>query len=315
MPQGGIPPFKRHRHEQGFRADNGPDTVRVDGKEVVLPKIGRVAMVEALRFRGSIREVTVNRTAGRWFACFAVETGEAFPPVKEGPSVGIDVGLQILAVCSDGTVIENPRVLREALARLTRLDKAIARSKNIHGNNQASNRRERLYAKHRKLHARVANLRNDWHHKATTAIAKPAGRMVVEDLNVAGMIQNRRLSRAIADASMGGFLGKLRYKCLCYGTEYVDASRWYPSTKLCSQCGFKQDDLDLSDRRWQCGGCREWNDRDANASVNLERWPGLSFPVSGRGDCVSPATPAVVDEASSEAASSSRSEIRSDWVD
>ena len=88
MSRRGLPRFKRRKHEQGFRADNGPDTVKVEGKTVILPKAGRVAMVEHLRFSGRINEVTVNRTGGRWFACFSVETGEPLPPVKDGPTVG-----------------------------------------------------------------------------------------------------------------------------------------------------------------------------------------------------------------------------------
>ena len=278
--------------------DNGPDTVRVDGKAVVLPKIGRVAMVEQLRFHGSIREVTINRTAGMWFAAFCIEDGEEPPPVKDGPTVGVDVGVGTMATCSDGTTVDNPKALSSALGQLRRVDKAIARSRNVHGRSNHSNRRERLYAKRRRLHARVVNVRNDNHHKATTAIAKSAGLVVVETLNVAGMMMNHRLARAVADAGMSGFLTKLEYKCLWYGAELVKADRWFASSKLCSSCGWKNKDLTLSDREWWCGSCGVLNDRDVNAARNLEQWPGLSFPVSGRGDRVSPAMLAVVDEAS-----------------
>jgi len=120
----------------------------------------------------------------------------------------------------------------------------------------------------------------------------------VETLNVAGMMVNRRLARAIADAGMSGFLSKLEYKCLWYGAEFEKADRWFASSKLCSRCGWKNDDLILSDREWWCGGCGALNDRDANAAMNLANWPGLSFPASGRGDRVRPAMPAVVGEAS-----------------
>ena len=294
----GFPRFKRRRHEQGFRADNGPDTVRVDGKTVVLPKIGRVAMVEELRFRGSIREVTINRTAGTWFACFCVEDGQPAPPVKDGLTIGVDAGVGTMAVCSDGTTVENPKALASGLKRLRRLDKAIARSRHVHGRSSHSNRREMLYARRRRLHARVVNVRSDRHHKATTAIAKSCGRVVVETLNVSGMMRNRKLARAIADAGMSGFLSKLEYKCAWYGAEYVKADRWFASSKLCAHCGWRNDDLTLSDREWRFGGCGALNERDYNAAVNLSNWPGLSFPVSGRGDCVSPAMPAVVSEAS-----------------
>ena len=296
----GFPRFKRRKHEQGFRADNGPDTVKVDGKIVILPRIGRVAMVEHLRFAGSIREVTINRTAGTWFACFCIEDGQEAPPVKDGPTIGMDVGVGTMAICSDGTTVENPKALASALKRLRRLDKAIARSRNVHGKSNHSNRRELLYAERRRLHARVANVRNDNHHKATTAIAKSAGRVVVETLNVAGMMMNRRLARAISDAGMSSFLTKLEYKCIWYGAEYVKADRWFASSKRCAHCGWKNDDLTLCDREWWCGGCGVLNDRDANAARNLEQWPGLSFPASGRGDRVSPAQLAVVCEASNE---------------
>ena len=124
--------------------------------------------------------------------------------------------------------------------------------------------------------------------------------MVVETLNVSGMLRNRRLARSIADAGMSGFLAKLEYKCAWYGSEFVKADPWFASSKLCAHCGWKNDDLTLSEREWRCGGCGTLNDRDANAADNLASWPGLSFPVSGRGDRVSPAMPAVASEASSE---------------
>ena len=295
----GFPRFKRRKHEQGFRADNGPDTVRVDGKTVLLPRIGRVAMVEELRFGGSIREATINRTAGQWFASFCVEDGQPLPPVKTGPTIGVDAGVGILAVCSNGLRVENPKALKGALRQLRQVDKAIARSRTAHGRSNHSNRREGLYTKRRRIHARTVQVRNDNHHKATTAIAKCAGRVVVETLNVSGMLRNRRLARAIADAGMSGFLAKLEYKCRWYGAEFMKADRWFASSKLCAHCGWKNDDLRLSDREWWCVGCGVLNERDQNAAVNLANWPGLSFPVSGRGDRVSPAMPAVVGEASS----------------
>ena len=298
----GFPRFKRRKHEQGFRADNGPETVKVLGKTVALPRIGAVAMVEELRFSGSIREVTINRTAGRWFAAFSVETGDEPPPVKRGPVIGIDVGVDKLAVCSDGRVVENPRALKPALRRLRELDKAIARSKNTHGKNQHSNRRERLHVRRRRLHARIVNVRNDCHHKATTAIVKPAGRVVVEDLHVAGMMGNRKLARALADAGIAGFLAKLSYKCSWYGAELVRVDRWFPSSKLCSQCGWKNESLTLSQRRWTCLGCGSLHERDLNAALNLKN-AGFELPGAGRGDRVRPAMPAVADEASKEAES------------
>ena len=294
----GFPRFKRRRHEQGFRADNGPDTVRVNGKAVIMPKIGSVAMVEELRWHGSIREVTINRTAGTWFASFCLEDGQQVPPVKGGPTIGVDVGVGALAVCSNGLKVENPRALKGALRRLRQVDKAIARSRTAHSKSSHSNRRERLHARRRKVHARIVNVRSDGHHKATTAIAKSAGRVVVETLNVSGMLRNRRLAGAIADAGMAGFLAKLEYKCAWYGAEFVKADRWFPSSKLCAHCGWHNGELTLADRQWWCGSCGALNDRDGNAAENLSQWPSSSFSVSGRGDRVSLAMQAVASEAS-----------------
>ena len=296
----GFPQYKRRKHDQGFRADNGPETVKVKGNSVILPKIGRIELVEHLRFQGSIREVTVNRTAGVWFACFCIEDGQEPPPMKEGPTIGVDVGVGVVATCSNGRIVDNPRALSSGLKQLRGLDQAIARSRKVHGSSNHSNRRERLFARRRRLHARIVNVRNDHHHQATTAIAKSAGSVVVETLNVSSMTRNRRLARAIADAGMSGFLVKLEYKCRWYGAEYLKADRWFPSSKLCAHCGWKKDDLKLADREWRCESCGRLNDRDFNAAQNLEQWPGLSFPVTGREDRVRPAMPAVVGEASRE---------------
>ena len=203
-----------------------------DGNAVILPKIGRVALVEELRFAGSIREVTVNPTAGTWFASFCIEDGEEPPPVWDGSAIGVDLGVETMAVCSDGARVENPTALASGGGRLRHLDKAIARSRNVHGKAVHSNRRERLYARRRPLHARVVNARGDDHHTAATAIVKSARRVVAETLNVSGMMRNRRLSRDISDAGMSGLLNSQDFKCLWYGAEYVKADQWYASSKL-----------------------------------------------------------------------------------
>ena len=140
-------------------------------------------------------------------------------------------------------------------------------------------------------------MRSDAHHKGTTTIAKSAGPVVIENRNVNGMMQNRRLSRALADAGIAGFLRKLAYKCQWYGAELVEVSRWFPSSKLCSGCGTKNDSPSLSDRQSICPDCGATNERDLNAALNLEE-AGFELPGTGRGDRVSPAMPAVACEAS-----------------
>ena len=162
------------------------------------------------------------------------------------------MGIGTMATCSDGTAVENPRALAGTLKCLRRVDKAIARSRKVHGRNNHSSRRERLYAKRRSLHARAVNVRNDHHHKATTAIAKSAGRVVVETLNVSGMMRNRSLARAIADAGMSGFLDQAGVQVPVVRRRVREGGPLVPSSKLCSHCGWKKDDLTLSERGWRC---------------------------------------------------------------
>ena len=186
-----------------------------------------------------------------------------------------------------GTLRERPHLgaflkRTPAFQHRRRLDKAIARSRNVHGKSNQSNRRERLYAKRRRLHARIVNVRNDNHHKATTAITKSAGRVVVETLNVAGMMRNRRLARAIVDAGMAGFLVKLEYKCDWYGADFEKADQWFPSVPAVRSLRIAHAEMTLSDRQWYCGGCGGLVERDCNAALNLERWPSSSFQVFRR---------------------------------
>ena len=203
-----------------------------------------------------------------------------------------------LATCSDGRVVENPRALGPALKRLSRLDKSIARSRNAHGRNQHSNRRERKYRQRETVHARVRNVRNDAHHKAASAItAKPVGKVVVETLNVSGMMKNRRRSRALADASLAdasladaslaGFIARLEYRCRWLGLAFEKVDRWFPSTRTCSECGAVRPNMDLSERTFVCHSCGVMIDRDLNAALNLRN--AESYPASGRGAEISPA--------------------------
>ena len=266
----GFPRFHRRSSHCSFRADNGPRTVRMAGKAIRLPKIGTLRTRETLRFTGVIAEATVTREAGRWYACVTVRTGEQ-PGVRRCAGVlGVDVGIKTLATCSDGTLYGNPRALRLYASRLRRVDKAIARSKNLIGESTRSNRRARGYLQRQRIYARIKAIRNDTHHKATSAIvAKPVGRVVVETLNVSGMLRNRRLAKFLSDAGLAGFLRKLEYKCRWQGVQLEKADRWLPSTRTCSECGAVRPNMDLSERTFVCHACGVMVERDLNATVNL----------------------------------------------
>ncbi len=269
------PKLRKRSHGQSYQADNGPGTIRVDGKKITLPKVGVVRMREALRFDGSIRQVTITKDGGRWYACICVKTADR-PPAKRkiGRTIGIDVGIKTMAVTSDGEFVENPRAYAKNRRRLRKLDKAITRSRNTYGKNKRSNRRDVKYEHRRKLHARITHIRDDLQHKTTSAIvhAKHVRKVVVETLNIQGMIKNRKLSRAIADASMSKFVSKLEYKCLWNGIEFERADRFFPSTKTCASCGNRKSHIGLDVRTYHCYSCGHVMDRDLNAAINLANY-------------------------------------------
>ena len=286
--------FPTHRKRSGkraYQADNGPGTVKVDGKKVFLPKIGWVKMAERLRFNGAIVKATVTKTHGRWFVCLSVDTGQEPPDKRDGEPIGIDMGLKTLATYSDGTTIDNPKgAIDTQYRKLRRVDKALARSKNTHGKNQRSNRRQRLYDQRQRIFGRITNIRDDVHHKATSAIVKATtvGKVIVETLNVAGMRRNKSLSRAFHRAGISGFLRMLEYKCQWSGVAFEKADRWFASTKTCSGCGQRKVAMDLSERDYVCLSCGLVLNRDLNAAINLKHYDAASpaESLNGRGGAV-----------------------------
>ena len=270
-----FPTHRRRVKGQSYQADNGKGTVKVCGNAVFLPKIRWVKMAESLRFDGEIVQATVTKTHGRWFVCLSVETGEETPDKRDGETIGIDMGLKTLATYSDGTTTENPKgAIDRQYRKLRRADKAIARSKNTHGKNKASNRRQLKYEQRQRIYGRIENIRNDVHHKATSALAKATtvGKVIVETLNVAGMRRNKSLSRAFHRAGISGFLRMLEYKCEWYGVAFEKAHRWFASTKTCSGCGDHKVAMDLSQREYVCMACGLVLDRDLNAAKNLAQY-------------------------------------------
>lgn len=283
-----FPRFKSRRGKAAFRADNGPGTVHSRDRRIHLPRIGSLRMREALRFAGGVLECTVKRDAGRWFACICVEDGREAPEAKDGRVVGVDLGVKTLATCSDGTVYANPRAEAAQRRKIRRYNKALSRSLRIHGRHKASKRRQRTRHKLAGAHYKAACLRSDAQHKASTEIVRRAACVVVEDLNVKGMVKNRRLARAVSDAGMSGFVSKLAYKCAAHGVRLVQADRWFASTKLCCRCGQVQA-MPLNVRTYSCD-CGMVLDRDLNAARNLERYAAgsSSEAPNGRGGHVRP---------------------------
>jgi IS605 OrfB family transposase len=277
----GFPRFKaRRRSTPSVRFTTGAIRVEPDRMHVVLPRLGRLKLHESARKlarrldagTARILSATVRRDGGRWHVAFCVEVDRTQRiPARPQSVVGVDVGIKHLAVLSTGELIDNPRHLVAAQARIRALGRALSRKSgpDRRTGRRPSRRWDRAAARLARVHARVAHLRHDGLHKLTTRLAATFATIVVEDLNVAGMLRNRRLARHIADAGFAEIRRQLAYKTVWNGGRLVVADRWYPSSKTCSGCGAVRAKLALSEREYCCGVCGLVLDRDHNAALNL----------------------------------------------
>jgi putative transposase len=260
--------------------------LRLEGTTVVLPKVGHVPLRESLRWPGKIIGASVNREADDWFLALQVEVPEQDAHLRRSGDgvVGIDLGISVAATLSSGEKITAPRPLKAALRRLRirarRQSRKLEAAKAAAGIAGSIPKGARLpISKNRskgaralaRLHARIARVRKDFMHKLTTRLCRENQTVVIEDLNVRGMLANARLARSIADVGFYEFRRQLQYKALRYGTRLVLADRWYPSSRLCSGCGKRNGELGLSERSWTCIACGTNHDRDINAAINLQR--------------------------------------------
>ena len=301
----GFPRFHRrgNRKSVSFSSHVG-DGKRVkwhDQRHITLPSIGTLTLAEPLPEVGWVKQVHAVREGGRWYAVLVYENGGQLPDAPgDGPVVGVDVGIKVLAFTSDGEEYDNPRWFRRGERKLRCINKAIARSIKLNPNRR-TNRRGRLYGQRARLQSQQANQRQTHHRQTASAIVKSAGTVVVETLNVAGMVRNRRLAKALTDAAVGGFLRELEWQCAKRGVLLLKAGLWFPSTQICARCGGRPNArIDLSVRVYRCQHCGWQCDRDRNAALNLKQVaPALWATIKGRGGDVSPAPgPATASEAS-----------------
>jgi putative transposase len=279
----GFPRFrKKGRGRESVSFTTG--AIRVDDQShVVLPRIGRVRthepttklLTRLAAGMARILRATVSREGGRWYVSFTCEV-EREPGTPRHPEavVGVDVGVRHLAVLSTGETVPNPRPLHTALRKLARLNRELARREP--GSQGRLETRRNLA----RLHARVAHIRQDAMHQLTTRMARTYGTVVVETLHVAGMVRNRRLARAVADAGMAELRRQLAYKTVWHGSHLVEGDPFYPSSKRCSRCGTVKDALPLWERTFRCEACGSVLDRDENAARNLA---ALAAAVAGSG--------------------------------
>jgi putative transposase len=277
-----YPRFRRKGEHDRFTINN--DQFRIEDQRIRVPKLGWVRMFEKLRFAGRIVSATMSRSAGRWYASITVDTTDLLlPPAENQGAVGIDLGVSALATLSTGEVFTGPKALRSLLERLRRLSRALSRKV------QGSRNRLKAKLKLARLHARIGNLRLDGLHQLTTSISRRFHTIGIEDLNVKGMLGNRRLARAIADMGFYELRRQLVYKAARRGGQVVVADRWYPSSKLCSSCGYKLESLALGTRHWSCPICAAEHDRDVNAATNLKNIAVSSIATACGGEGAGPA--------------------------
>ncbi|WP_026677320.1 RNA-guided endonuclease InsQ/TnpB family protein [Fictibacillus gelatini] len=270
------PRFKsKKKSKPSFYNDNVK--LKVKKNEVLIEKVGWVKTSEQIPMGIKYSNPRVSFDGKYWYLSVGIEQ-EIQPTELTDVSLGIDVGVKELAVCSNGMTFKNInkiKTIKQREKRLRRLQRQVSRKYEM---NKEGNRFVKtsniikLEKRIRHLHRRLTNIRDHHIHQATTAIVKTKPcRVVMETLNIKGMMKNRHLSKAIAQQKLYDFKVKLQYKCEKYGIAFIEADKWYPSSKMCSCCGQIKKDLKLSDRIYRCE-CGHEMDRDLNASINLSRY-------------------------------------------
>jgi putative transposase len=258
-----YPRFRRKGRDDRFTITN--DQFKIEDKRIRIPKLGWVRMRECLRYAGHIVSATIARHAGRWYASITVDIPDdpPLPQAENQGAVGVDLGVTTLATLSNGEKVVGPKALRTLLDKVRRLARSLSRKV------KGSHNRSKAKMKLAKLHAKIAAMRRDCLHKLTTGLTSRFHTIVIEDLNVKGMLKNHCLARAIADMGFHEFRRQIIYKTARRGGMLIVADRWYASSKLCSNCGYKLASLDLGTRQWTCPACQVVHDRDVNAAINL----------------------------------------------
>lgn len=259
-----YPRFKsKKRSRDGFYVAN--DKFTVGAYWIKLPHISKVNMAEKLRFEGKIMSARITRTTDWWFVSITIKQENEEVPALTGEIVGVDLGLNRLATLSDGNVLENQKPLRSMLKKLKRLQKSLSRKQ------KGGKNREKARRKVARLHYRIRCIRDDILHKFTTMLTTKYSVVVIEDLNIKGMMKNRRLALSFSDAALGRLLELLEAKAAKTGTQVVRVDRFFPSSKKCHGCGHVKDKIRLDERVYDCDldKCDVLCDRDYNASLTL----------------------------------------------
>ena len=262
----GFPKFKAKSGNQSFICPNNTRKIDFEKGLLTIPKIKNIPIIIDRKFKGQIKRVTISKNpTGKYFASVLVDNHQELPakvPIG-GKSMGIDLGLKEFAVLSDGTRITNPRFLEREIFHLKYLQGQTSKKKKGSNNRRKANRKIAL------CHERITNMRKDFLHKLSSALVRENQTICVEDLAVKNMVKNHKLARAISQVGWSEFVRQLTYKAAWYGKNLIRINRFEPSSKTCNNCGWKYQDLDLSEREWTCEGCGQTIDRDLNAARNI----------------------------------------------
>ncbi|ABW31962.1 transposase, IS605 family (plasmid) [Acaryochloris marina MBIC11017] len=285
-----MPRFKKRHSTQTARFTLRGFSV---GTKLYLAKIGSIKVQWSRALPSEPSSVTIIKDpSGRYFASFVVEK-EPELLLWNDTSIGIDLGITTFATLSTGQKIEAPKPLKRYLKKLARLQKTLSRCE------KGSNRRQAAKLKVAQLHNRIKDIRTDFLHKLSTQLIIENQEINLEDLNVSGMLKNRRLSKAISDLGWRQFRTMLEAKAIMYGRDVNIISCWEPTSQTCSCCGHREGRKQLGIREWQCLNCGVFHDRDINAALNIKAAGGHSEAINGcRRECKSEVNSAVLSDAS-----------------
>lgn len=272
-----YPKFKKKgKSSNSFTIDCGGKPISFGGRLHKLPFFGWLKTFENL-LTCSTKKVTFSERGGDWFVSFFIEV-DFLPTKKIRDKVGVDLGISKLATLSSNLIFKNPKVYIRALKRLARLQRDLDRK--VFQSNNWYKAKLKVASSHRK----IADIRQNAIHHLTTYLAKNHGQITIEDLNVAGLIKNRHLSKSLSDAAFGMIRTQLEYKCIRYDSNLIVADRFFPSSQLCSNCGHRQK-MPLKVRTYDCPNCFTRLDRDLNASLNLENYQTIAVGLTAKTVC------------------------------